>query len=270
MTGRRYDSAILPMRRYGDNEDMAVKRTIRRTARLPVMGAALVALAVALPTHAAAQGGTVAVIELVPLRAPSPGDTTTELPAPLDQVDLGESFVVEVWAQTDDSQGLSSVSTTISFDPAVAVVDGVTHSMLFSELLSGDVDNVAGLVVGLSGSHLSSCVDQVGVAPTWARVAFLDMRAAGAGSLAVESADTGLPALGTAICGVGDLSPSQVAYGTATLAVTAPPIPTVSQWGLVGMALLLLVVGTVAITQRTRSIDYGLGHSITASSRVRM
>lgn len=230
---------------------MRVKRLKRRTTWLPAMGAALLALGVAVPTLAAGKGGTVAVIELVPLSAAGSGDTAAELPAPLNQVDPGESFVVEVWARTDDSQGLSSVSTTVSFDPAVAVVDGVIHTMLFSELLSGDVDNAAGLVVGLSGSHLSSCSDQVGVAPIWARVAMIQMQAVGAGSLVVESADTGLLALGTAICGVGDLSPSQVAYGTAALTVTAPPIPTVSQWGLMALALMLLVVGTVAITRRT-------------------
>lgn len=217
-------------------------------------GAALLVLSVALPSRAVGQGGTVAFIELVPSSAAGPGDTTTELPAPLDQVDPGESFVVEVWARTDDSQGLSSVSTTISFDPAVAQVTAVIHTALFSELLSGDVDNTAGLVTGLSGSHLSSCADQVGVAPTWARVAILEMQAAGSGSLVVESADTGLPALGTAICGVGDLSPSEIAYGSATIVVVGPDIPTVSQWGIVGMALLLLVVGTVAITRRAHPI----------------
>ena len=99
---------------------------------------------------------------------------------------------------------------------------------------------------------MSTCVDQVGVAPTWARVAVIEMQAVGSGSLVVESADTGLPALGTAICGVGDLSPAQVAYGIATLTVTAPPIPTVSQWGLMALALMLLGAGTVAITRRTQ------------------
>ncbi len=230
---------------------MQVKRLIRRAAWLPAAGAALLALGVAVPTRAAGKGGTVAVIELVPLSAAGSGDTTSELPAPLDQVDPGESFVVEVWARTDNSMGLSSVSTTISFDPAIAMVDSVIHTVLFSELLSGDVDNDAGLVVGLSGSHLSSCSDQVGVAPNWARVAMIQMQAVGSGLLVVESADTELPALGTAICGVGDLPPSQVAYGTATLTVTAPPIPTVSQWGLMALALMLLSAGTVAIARRT-------------------
>ena len=231
---------------------MPVIRAVQRTAWRTALGAALLVHAVVLPPQALALGGSVAAIELAPLRAAGPGDTTTVLPVPLAEVEVGESFVVEVWARTDDSQGLSSVSTTISFDPTIAVVTGVTHTALFSELLNDDVDNAVGLVVGLSGSHLSTCVDPVGVAPTWARVALIEMQAVGSGSLAVESADTGLPALGTAICGVGDLSPAQVAYGTATLTVTAPPIPTVSQWGLMALTLMLLGAGTVAITRRTQ------------------
>ncbi len=215
------------------------------------MGAVLLASVIARPPKAAAQGGPVALVELLPVQAAGPADTTNELPAPIDQVELGSSFVIEVWARTGDSQGLSSVSTTIQFDPAVAVASGLTHTMLFSELLSGNVNNTAGLVAGLSGSHLGSCADQVGVTPTWARVALLEMQTVRAGSLVVESADTGLPALGTAICGVGDLSPSQVDYGSATLTVTAPLIPTVSHWGLMALVLMLLSAGTLAISRRT-------------------
>ena len=131
------------------------------------------------------------------------------------------------------------------------MVSGVTHTTLFSELPSGDVDNAAGLVVGLSGSHLSPCVDQVGVVPTWARVAILEVQTAGSGSLVIESADTGLPALGTAICGVGDLSPSQVAYGSTTLTVAPPIIPTVSHWGLVFLTGSLMTVGMMTIKRRS-------------------
>ncbi len=229
---------------------MPVMRFIHRNTCLLVTGAALLAMAAASTTTVAVPGVPVAFIELVPLSTASPGDTITSLPAPLAQVDPGASFVVEVWARTDDTQGLSSVSMNIQFDPTIAVVTGVTHTTLFSSLLSGTVDNANGLVVGLSGSHLSSCADQVGVTPTWARVAILDMQAVDSGVLVVNAVDTGLPALGTAICGVGDLLPSQVAYGTATLTVTAPPIPTVSQWGLMILTLLTLTTGTIVYSKR--------------------
>jgi len=192
----------------------------------------------------------VAFVELVPLQVAGPTDTTTTLPTPVTQVVPGDSFALEVWARTDDAQGLSSVSMNIQFSPAVAVVNTVTHSTIFSELQGGTVDNVAGTVAGLTGSHLSSCADQVGVAPTWARVAVLDMQAVGAGSLVVTSGDTGVLALGTAVCGFGDLLPAQVSYGVATLPVSTTPIPTVSTWGLVVLSLLLLAAGTVVALPR--------------------
>lgn len=231
---------------------MPFMRVIQRRGSNSAVGAALLVLAAG-TTPGAAQ--TVAVIELVPLSAASLSDTTTTLPAPLNEVDPGVTFVVEVWARTDDSRGLSSVSATLQFDPAIASVNSVTHTQLFSELTSGVVDNTAGLVTGLSGSHLSSCVDQVGFTPTWARVAILNMQADGTGSLLIESGDTGSPALGTAVCGLGDLLPAQIAYGTATLTITGPPIPTVSQWGLVILALLLTSVATVLISRRASSIE---------------
>lgn len=219
---------------------------------LPLMSVAMVVLMAASPPTAVAQ--TVATVELVPVSTAGPSDTSTTLPTPLTLVGPGGSFILEVWARTDNPQGLSSVSTTVQFDPTLAIVSVVTHTALFPELPSGSVDNAAGFVAGLSGSHLSSCVDQVGVTPTWARVALLDMQATGSGSLVIQSADTGQPALGTAICGVGDLLPSQVAYGSATLTVTAPPIPTVSQWGLLVLVLLVLIIGSVTIMRQSSPI----------------
>ncbi len=238
---------------------MPAMKLNRKNPCLPLTRAILLAVVIAWSTPAVGRGGTVASIELVPLLTAGPGDTTTTLPSPLIQVAPGEPFVVEIWARTGNSQGISSASMTIQFDPSVAIVTSVNHTTLFSSLPNGEVDNVAGLVVGLSGSHLSTCADQVGVMPTWARVAVLDMQAADSGSLVVTSADTGIIAFGTAICGVGDLLPSQVAYGAATLTVTGPPIPTVSQWGLIALTLMLLTAGTIII--KRRSLPIGRGRS---------
>ncbi len=222
---------------------------VRKRAWSHAFSAVLLALFVTPLTPAI---GQVAFVELIPLQAASASDTTTTLPTALKQLDLGQAFVVEVWAQTSDTQGLSSVSTTIQYDPAIATVTGVIHTTLFSELSSGTEDNILGTVAGLSGSHLSSCVDQVGVTPAWARVAILNMLTESTGSLFVQSADTGMPALGTAICGVGDLLPAQVAYGSATLNVSGAPIPTISQWGLIVLVLMMLSVGSVTFSRRTR------------------
>jgi len=233
---------------------MSVMMSVRKNAWFHACGMALLALIIVPLPPALGQGGPVALVELVPLQVAGASDTATSLPVALSQLNTGQSFVVEVWVRTSDAQGLSSVSTTILFDSVVAVVSGVIHTTLFSELPSGVVDNMLGSVVGLSGSHLSNCADQVGVAPTWARVAILNMMTVGSGSLLVQSGDTGMPALGTAICGVGDLLPAQVSYGSAPLTVISVSIPTVSQWGMVVFALIMLSVGTV--TFRRRSRDY--------------
>ncbi len=229
---------------------MPLMRSYYQNAWLQRPWLVLLALAAAPVFPAAAQGGTGTHVELIPLPVAGTSDTTTTLPVAVSQVDSGGSFVVEVWAQTDDPQGLSSVSTTIQFTQSVAMVSGVTHTTLFSQLTGSDVDNVAGTIVGLTGSHLSTCADQVGVTPMWGRVAILDMQAIGSGTLVVASADTGLLAFGTAICGVGDLLPSQVTYGSAALTVAGAPIPTVSEWGLVVLTLMLMSAGTVAILRR--------------------
>jgi len=229
---------------------MSLMGSIRKRARCWGMGAALGVVVVVLSLPASARAGTIATIELVPVGAASPSDTVATLPTGLTVVEPGATFVIEVWAQTIDSQGLSSVSATLSFDPTIAVVTGITHTSLFSELPAGTADNVAGLVVGLSGSHLSTCADQVGVSPTWARVAIIDMQAIASGSLVIASADTGMLALGTAICGVGDLSPADVSYGSATLLITGDAIPATSEWGIALMGLLLLTAGTLTITRR--------------------
>ncbi len=231
---------------------MSLMGSIRRCARCWGMGAALGVVVAASSLPASARAGTIASIELIPVGSASPDDTASALPTALAVVEPGATFAVEVWAQTIDSPGLSSVSATLSFDPSIAEVTGITHTALFSELPTGTPDNVAGLVVGLSGSHLSTCADQVGVSPSWARVAIIDMQAIASGSLVIASADTGMLALGTAICGIGDLSPANVSYGLTTFPVTSDAIPAISEWGVALMGLLLLTAGTLAITRANR------------------
>lgn len=194
--------------------------------------------------------GTVAVIELVPQLAASADDVTMTLPTALTQVEVGDSFVIEVWAQTLEPQGLSSVSTSIGYDSTLAEVTNVTHTALFSELNNAEIDNSLGLIANLSGSHLSTCVDQVGVAPQWARVAVIAVQATASGSLVMQAGDTGSLTFGTAICGVGDLPPAQIAYGMASVTIVDAPIPAVSTWGLIVTALLIMAAGSIMIDQK--------------------
>ena len=203
--------------------------------------------------HGAAETlGAVVDINLVALSAASGSDTASSLPASQSTVAPGSTFFVEVWAQTTHPNGLTSVSLDIAFDSTLATGVSITHAALFSELQNGTIDNPNGLVDDLSGSHLGPCTDAVGVSPNWARVTVIEMSALGEGTLLLESAPTGSPAFGTAICAVGDVDPAEVSFGAIGLHMIEGDIPAVSEWGLLVMGLLVLVAGTL-VMPRARS-----------------
>ena len=77
--------------------------------------------------HAVGVRGQAAEIRLVAGTAPSPSDITTTLP-PSETFFLNDAgFVVEIWGQTSDPNGLSSVSADITFGATLASVTGITH-----------------------------------------------------------------------------------------------------------------------------------------------
>ena len=201
--------------------------------------------------HGAAETlGAIVDINLVVLSAPSGSDTIASLPASQSTAAPGSAFFVEVWAQTTHPNGFTSVSLDMAFDSTLATGVSVTHTELFSELQNGTIDDPGGLVDDLSGSHLGSCTDEVGVSPNWARVAFIEMSALGEGTLLLESGPTGSPAFGTAICAVGDVDPAEVVFGATILHVMVGDVPAVSEWGMLVMTLLVLTAGTLVFVRR--------------------
>jgi len=167
---------------------------------------------------APASGQTVDV-ELVCLASPSAADTSASVPTTVAELLNDASFVVEVWAQTTDSAGLSSASLDLSYDATLANGTLLTHSATFNVLTHGTIDNGTGTVDDLSGSHLGSCADAVGVAPNWARVAILDVTALASGSLIMQSSAAGSNIYGTAICGTGDLAEGQISFGSVAVSL---------------------------------------------------
>lgn len=198
--------------------------------------------------------GTSATVELVALSGASPGDIVATLPTRQAIFAPGTTFFVEVWAQTGNIDGLSSVSVDVAFDAGLATVVSVTHTALFFELQNGVIDNASGFVDDLSGSHFGPCSDQVAVAPNWGRVAIIVMRADALGSMSITSGPTGSLVFGTAICGVGDLDPANIIYGSASVIVGDPSIPAVSEWGLIVMSLLMLTTGTLVYMRRRSAL----------------
>lgn len=193
-------------------------------------------------------GGTLVTIELVALAEAGLADEVTALPTSQESYPTGSSVFLEVWAQTTDPNGLTSVSLDLQFGPALSA-DVIAHSSLFTELRNGSVDNPGGSIDDLSGSHLGPCEDEVGVAPKWARLAVIEMAASGAGSVVIQSSDSGSATFGTAICGVGDVDPLNVAFGAVHVTIGGTQIPTSSAWSLLLLAGLLLVAG-VAVSRR--------------------
>lgn len=196
-----------------------------------------------------ARAGAPATIELVSLPSPSAGDTSPTLPASQEAFDLGTTFFVEVWVQTGNTNGLSSVSVDVDFDASLVSGAGITYTALFQELHNGVIDNGVGVVDDLSASHLGPCSDQVGVAPNWARAAIVEMTADAEGALSITAGSTGAAAFGTAICSVGDVNPATITYGTANVTVSGVPVPTLTAWGAIALCLVILTAGSVVFSR---------------------
>lgn len=214
------------------------------------LGVCLSAAALPYPVEA----GTSATVELVALLGAGPADVVTTLPTPQPIFAPGTTFFVEVWAQTGNIDGLSSVSIDVAFDAGLATVVSVTHSALFFELQNGVIDNTNGLVDDLSGSHFGPCSDHVAVAPDWGRVAIIELAADALGSMSISSRPTDSLVFGTAVCGVSDLDPANITYGAVSVIVGDLNIPAVSEWGLIVMFLLVLVAGTLVYMRRRSAL----------------
>ncbi|UCE58164.1 MAG: DNRLRE domain-containing protein [Phycisphaerales bacterium] len=159
-------------------------------------------------------------IELVTVDTPSAGDETTVLPTAQTEYEPGQTFFAEVWAQTVEATGLTSVTTDIFFDNAVVSAVDIEHTTLFMFWPNGAIDNTAGEINVLSGTVLPTspdpCTPPAGFEPSWGRVAIIEMYADALGSSPIVSADSGQgPSglYGTAICNeFFNLDPSEIDF----------------------------------------------------------
>ena len=217
------------------------------TARRPIVrGKALCLLAVFLAAASAASGAVVD-FRLTALSSPSASDTATTIPESQTSFALGSSIFLEVWVQTTDSNGISSASLDLVFDPSLATAVGVAHSPVFATLTHSAIDNPSGVIDDLSGSHLGPCSDAVAVAPNWVRLAVVEYSVAGDGLLTILAEATESPVYGTAICSVGDIDPANIGFDSISMSVGDAAIPAASTWSLAAMSLLILVAGSVAL-----------------------
>jgi len=148
--------------------------------------------AVLVDKTAATQIPNMAELRLIALPVPSAVDLLNALPTSQTTYITGDTFFIELWAQTDASEGLVQASADVSFNPAVVTGVNVTHTAVFDIFPAGTIDNVAGIIDNLSGSHTPvepPCSNQVGFAPQWARVATVEMRARSAAITPIDLLD---------------------------------------------------------------------------------
>ena len=164
---------------------------------------------------------SVVTVELVARLTPGTEDEVSELPVGDEEFSVGESFFIEIWARTNEVDGLASVYVDVLFDPAALNAEAITHTALFNLFQLGTIDNETGLIREVGGSHLGArgCEDPVGVAPGWGRVAVIEMRAEAAGASTVSSAGTDSP-FTISICGTFEIPVGD--YGDRELTIVEP------------------------------------------------
>lgn len=163
--------------------------------------------------------GALVDIALVALDTPSTGDgPIATLPISLTQVDVGATFYVEVWAQTTDSRGLSTVFVDIPFDSCRVTAVSLTNTAAFNFLDGGQGEITPGLIDNLGGNHWDQqCANGFG-AGNWVRAGYVEFTADTHGVVILQSANTADIDYDNTICGaLGKVDPALVDYGGVSL-----------------------------------------------------
>ncbi|MCH8045152.1 MAG: tandem-95 repeat protein, partial [Planctomycetes bacterium] len=148
-------------------------------------------------------------VALVAVVQPSGEETLGELPASLSEIAAGTSYFVEVWVQDIDAPGvgISGGTVDLGYNTAPADVTALSHGSLFNFLTTGEIDDPTGLVDDFGGGTFEA---GVGIAPTWARLGYVEVSATAAGpvtfTLAEGRSAFGLSGLGNVPWDKVDLS----------------------------------------------------------------
>lgn len=191
-----------------------------------------------------------ATVRIVALDSPSGNEESTTLPVSQLAFAVGQTFYLELWAQTPEPAGFTQVSADIGFDPNVINVLSIAVTSLFSFGASGTIDNVSGLLDNVSGAHppvIPACSDAVGTAPQWAKVATIEAATVAAGFGSVQTGPAGDGIHFVAIC--AELTEPAVDFGFVQLTIGSA-IPAASAWGLAVMGLLVTVTATLCLRRR--------------------
>ena len=141
----------------------------------------------------------------------TPSAELDTLPTSLNDVLVGDNYVVEVWMKDtlSTSTGLTSVFVEVNFAPGLSQGSTVGFGNPFDVFAGGGpVDNVNGKVPNLGGSTLFA---NVGLEPAFARVGYVEFQATGAaGATAIDIDDT-------------DQAPTKLEFSDAMATAIDPP-----------------------------------------------
>ncbi len=168
-------------------------------------------------------------------------DQLETLPEDVANVPVGNSFYVEFWA-TDSggtNTGITSAYADLDYPESCVSAGTIGHTDLFSLFPDGTDDG--SVIDELGGSQLDS---GIGVAPEWARVAYVEFTCdepCGSVDFQLTAATSESSAFNR-----GLIPTSDILYGSCSVFCgEPPPIPAVSEWGLVILTLLGLSAGTI-------------------------
>ncbi len=162
--------------------------------------------------------GTDIEVQLVAVSTPSASDTSSNLPVSLPVIGVGGTYFLEVWASDrgDVNSGITSAYIRLNFPQDSVSVLNASSSESFQIFSSGNL--LPGSVTELGGSSLPG---EIGIEPTWARIAILQVKA-DSPSLSVDftlsASQTGFAAYGRGMIPWEsiDLGSTSIIQGTET------------------------------------------------------
>lgn len=116
---------------------------------------------------------------------------TTTLPTSISTVDVGSTYVVEIWAintyyntssvaGTGSNVFLSTARGDLGFDKTLGLATALNYAGPFDSFTEGVIDNVNGVVDSFGGANMSH--DDVGVSPNYSRIGYVTFEATATGT----------------------------------------------------------------------------------------
>ncbi|TVS10930.1 MAG: hypothetical protein EA424_24510 [Planctomycetaceae bacterium] len=123
-------------------------------------------------------------IQVVAVQTPSPRNSK-QLPSGLESIERGSTYFVEIWVQDRVEPGAGISGGTVDVNYVTSLVQAEARVNLdFNLFSSGTIDAAGGVVRNLGGGLLQS---GLGVAPQWARLAYVEILAASSGEASFQA-----------------------------------------------------------------------------------